>query len=953
MPAIGWGCWSSHPHPCHHSAQTLPAHSSSTHRPSTTDRASARDSITPLHPTSCRLSRPLSSSLSADWRPLPFPTAMMVVATSFRRAVVTALLVLSVLAVSVHAWPVTNAPPTYSVPTWTFGPTFGNASLMQLINQTVFKGALPPVDFTLPVVGYVGTVSLTGATNEYGSEFMQLYPFWVDLINLKGGVNIAGQQYLVQMTISDDQSSPELMQLLYTQWLANATNLIFMSPLDDSMQKVINPVMVASNRTWFNMLNGDPTDFTPHYPYMLTPANTKDTIPIPAMSAVNSKAQLYHQQVSGSSSYDTATKTSPYGIASICEYIHQDSFPLVIGMGITEWITTENARRAALGAKGMDLVRIVANATWNLAPTVSDTNLYASTLNLCPDEVDMIVIGAETTNQECSAIAEALATTMLRPRAAWTSCTWPGYVTTNAEMVRTWSGWMGHANPPAHVSTTPGATFSNIGQMAQAWLLYTGTPAAFLAELFVSNFDVLNAAFIAAASPSNQDLRTAWLGLAQHHYYTWVGRNISIDPVTGINTAAVVLPTQINASGVYTILDYHQIIYPAQWPWSRIVIGGSIPSSQSNLGVLVGVFLAVLGCWVAQIVLEQAVFVRRQNGWYQFWLGVVTLTLGGAGLWCAVLMQASGLTTSLEGASQSISFSLPIALLALLPALLLTFAALMVMMQDVPGEREVQQQRQQPGRVPGPRRASTAARREAKKAALSHQEHLYHLGRSMSINVLIGALLFATAIVLTRVTLWYVWVQDADWTTSAVGWVVSIIGHVVLTGPAVLIFYHGIRWRVIGVGLQAAAIVLDWQVNVSNLNFTLAAGPFTSPAALYNVLNISADAVQLIAGIIALVVCVAFVGLQFSRMQLSRNGLGCAGRIDGERDREAEGHYRSGAAALCRHARTDRSAHPASSSASTSSHPSASSTPSHWPSTPATRQLCVRASSRYWKARRT
>ena len=781
-------------------------------------------------------------------------------------------LLLALFAVSI---PSTSASPVYTIPSWTFGPSPRNGTLMQVINQTVFAASLPTVDYaSLPVIRYVGTVSLTGSSSEYGPQFLDtIYPFWTDLINLRGGITIAGQQFLVQMTVSDDQSSPSLMQYLYSQWLADPANLIFMAPLDDVMQKAINPMMVASNRTWFNMLNGDPTDFIPQYPYMLTPANTKDTIPIPPMTIVNSKAQLYHQQVSDATKYDSSTMTSPYGIASLCVYIHEDSFPLVISMGITEWINAENARRQALGVTGMDLVRIVANATWNLSPSAVDVDLYASTLDQCPDEVDMMVIGSETTTAECSAIAEALATTLLRPRAAWTSCTWPSYNTSNAEMVRTWSGWMGHTNPPARPSTTPGATFSNIGQMAQAWALYTGTPAAFLSELFVSNFDVLNAAFINAASSSIDDLRVSWLDLSQHHYYTWVGRNISIDIRTGVNTAAVVLPTQINASGIYSITDYHQLHYPAPWPWSRIIIGGALTSSQSSLGVLVGVFLAVLGCWVAQIVLEQAVFVRRQNGYYHLWLGVVTLTLGGAGLWCSLLMQSSALSTSVEGATQDISFSMSIALLALLPALLLTFVSLMVMMQDVAVKETYSSK--------GGNQAAYAAREQRrqqqeekrKKAALSHHEHLRHLGRSVSINVVVGALLFASSIVLTRVTLLYIWIQDANWTPSAAGWVVSIIGHVVLTGPAVLIFYHGIRWRVPAVVMQSAAIVLDWQVNVANLAFTLAAAPQSSPQPLYNVANISDAAVQLVAGIIALVVCIAFVGLQFSRMQLSRNGL--------------------------------------------------------------------------------
>ena len=93
----------------------------------------------------------------------------------------------------------------------------------------------------------------------------------------------------------------------------------------------------------------------------------------------------------------------------------------------------------------------------------------------------------------------------------------------------------------------------------------------------------------------------------------------------------------------------------------------------------------MLGCWVAQIMVEQAVFIRRCGGWYQLWLAVVATSLGGAGVWCSQWTMSSAITLTRpdNGTTLPLQFSLDVAILAMLPALILTWCGLLVLMRDV------------------------------------------------------------------------------------------------------------------------------------------------------------------------------------------------------------------------------------------------------------------------------
>ena len=357
---------------------------------------------------------------------------------------------------------------------------------------------------------------------------------------------------------------------------------------------------------------------------------------------------------------------------------------------------------------------------------------------------------------------------------------------------------------------------------------------------------------------------------------------ILFDSVTGINIAPAETIEQVQANGTYSLIANQSsaattglvaipLAYPYDWPWQGIVHAGDVLHRQQNSGLaILGVVISVLGAWVAQIIVEQSIFVKRKGGWYRSWLLVVALALGAVSIWCAILMSASALTTSKPGIGGplDISFAFDVALLTWLPSILLTWCGLMVLMGDVESTA-----------VQAGSRASQAQQilreqKEAKKkkAALSNRAHFHHLLAAISWRAVVGGMLVAAAIAVTRASMWYLWVQDASFQSAGWSWAVTTVFNVLAVPLAMLMYFHALRWRVAAVFLFAACVILDYQVQLQGLTFYYAPGHQYLTSTLLTA-NVDAAIVNLIAGIIAAFICFIFIGLQFSRMRLSRNGL--------------------------------------------------------------------------------
>ena len=377
---------------------------------------------------------------------------------------------------------------------------------------------------------------------------------------------------------------------------------------------------------------------------------------------------------------------------------------------------------------------------------------------------------------------------------------------------------------------------------------------------------VMAAALTRATNLTAAGLREAVLSL---NHQTSIGGPLLFSNVTGVNISPSPPPLQIDIGGV--LADGNSpLVYPFDWPWRLVVAGDPITSSQSASSILIALVVTVLGAWVAQIIIEQAIFSRRHGSrLYVLWLAVVALSLGGVGVWCSMLMQSTALTTAVPGfTAQPVAWSLRALLLALLPSLLLTFAGLCVYMSDIDVLQETSD------RTPAAITARTLQEKKRvsmQQAALSHREHLLHLLRAVSWRTAVGGLLVVSAVVLTRVTLWQVWEQPATFQPMAWAWLVSLLLDALLIPTALLMLFHALRRRVPAVFMFTAAVVGDWQLHVTSMRWTYSPQhvivlDLGSP-------SLGSEAVLLVAGLIAALICFVFIGLQFHAMKLSRNDL--------------------------------------------------------------------------------
>ena len=764
----------------------------------------------------------------------------------------------------------------YRIPTYTFGPNFTNPTAVAYINATYYNGSLPTLDISWPVIKLAGVITTNGQYDALGTMFQQIYSFMVDSINARGGIVVNGTAHLLSITWASDDSSMSYLDYLYTQWMNDPQYTAYIAPQQDPQLQSLNSLIVGSNRTFLNTFALASANFAPHYPYIFSAVQPRERIPMPSMDQLNLRAQLYHDDVSSGAvklSYAGET-TSRWGIQNVCLHTHNDPAQILTCNGVRQWINATNLERQAAGATQAELIQIEQDVFWDIDPKAVQQDLYTSSFNLCPDHVDVLVVCGQTSVADTIAVAAALAATELRPKAAFSSSGMPGFTASNTQMATQWPGWTSLTSPAIPPATLPASTFKTALQFKRDWAAYFNVSVGAITVLQVvysMPLDVLKAALTTTVSLSADDLRVAFLGL--NGTYSFV-RPVTIDPLTGVNDGSVTWIGQMSSSGLVLAVNVSNLIYPYNWSWSRLQVGDRLNMSQSSINVIIGWVLVMLGCWVAQIVVEQAVFVRRRGGWYQLWLCVVATSLGGAGVWCSqwTMSTALTLTKPTNGDVLPISFSFDVAILAVLPAIILTWSGLYVLMRDVEDNSDdAASARHSAAHVARQILRERKAEKQ-KRAALSQIAHLYHLKDSMSLNVVVGAVLIALAIGLTRVTLWYNWYMQATIVSAAAGWIVSISVTVVLLLPALLMYFHAFKWRTAAVFMLAGAVMIDWQVHLNRIQFQYATTALVTPTALYTVL-LSSTAVQLITGIITAITCFGFIGLQFSRMQLSRNGL--------------------------------------------------------------------------------
>ena len=757
---------------------------------------------------------------------------------------------------------------SFSIPFTTYGPAFANPAGVARVNATIYGGRLPYPDLSLPILKIATPITLTGPYDAYASILSTSIPFAVDMINAHGGLFFNDSQYLLAITWASDDSSDSYLQLLYSQWLNDPSYFLFLMPPTQEQQVTVWPLVEGTNRTWTSILTLG-SGVLPDYPYRFNMLPSWNQAPLRTLNTINERAQLYHEELAnGTKPLFVDTVTSSYGILTVCLYTHNDSSLIDIASGVREWVNATNAARRVAGAAESELITIVQDVFWSLDANTFDQSVYQQSFEQCPDNVDLLVVAGEIATADVNLVTAAMAATLLRPKVAFTTSSAIDYNASDPAMQQTWQWWVTQSSQPIVEATLPTATFYSLLEMAGAFAYYTGALPNVGHVLMLSMLDAVRAALSEAASLSSADLRDAYLRVDGDTF----AQHVSFNNVTGNNDASVSVAYQLQPAGLVLIQNLTQMAYPAPFPWKRTVVGDPVNVVQQGSTVVVAVVISVLGCWVAQIMLEQAVYVKRRGGWYVLWLLVVAVALGGSGVWCAQFALSSAVTMSIPSTGGlPIHWSLPVALLALLPALLLTWLALAVGIRDF-GDQSADEKHRGGAAYEAKQARRHQEEEKRKLAALNSAEHLRHLARSISRYVLSAAVLLTAAIFLSRVALMYVWSVQATAGTSAGAWVVSVLVCYLLVAVAVLWYFHALRYRVLAVFALVGAIFLDWEVHLTLGGFTYLSAVYDTPASLYIVL-LSSSAVTLLCGVVAAFTCFVFVGLQFSRMQLSRNGL--------------------------------------------------------------------------------
>ena len=743
----------------------------------------------------------------------------------------------------------------FDIPYTTVGPYPSNGGYGFYALSLYYNESMFPFDPQLPTVDFA--LSVTGA-----AAFTQALEFMVDITNFRGGVVIDGVRHYVTVTFTEDGGSDVLAQYVYADMFASQRFAMYFAPDTNALLSAVSALLPGSNATMMSVDNVDPAAYSSHYPNLFTLIDTADSTWTASLQAINARAQQYAAE-GGDGSLN--------GIRTICMFT-VDTDPLLTAafVGVRSWIESENARRLYA-----DNITVLVDLVWaeNNTGTYLD---YAAVLPLCPDDTDLMILQQSATQGLDAALA--LQASQLRPKAVM------GLNEENCPQVLdllyqpyfglVTSGWV----IPLPVSLESasiaerGGIFQSVFDLESAsYVWQTAVNVSVEQEInfaYWSVFGVMCAALTNATSLQPAALRQAFLNL---NGQTSTVAPILFDNETGINVAPADILIQVNASGYiyYDAALSESFQYPYEWSWRLPGPGDSLSNSQTNAPALLSAVICVLGAWVALIIVEQSIFIRRTaGGWrYALWLMVVACSLGGAAVWCSLLMSATALGLTLRGQELHTSYSLSVAFLSLLPAIVLTWSGLLVLMGDVRGAASTGSADDLPTKAQEALRLQ--AERKKKKAALSNSEHLRHLVRCLSWRVLLGGLLVQAAIVLTRVTLWYVWLQQAGWTTLGL-LPLPLAINVVLVPLAMLMFFHALRWRILAVFLFAACVIQDWQLSLQSLSWHYEPGP---SSAYFHGLSVDSTVVQLIAGLEAAALCFVFIGLQFSRMRLSRNEL--------------------------------------------------------------------------------
>ena len=618
----------------------------------------------------------------------------------------------------------------------------------------------------------------------------------------------------------------------------------------------------------------------PFYFNNLSPANQQVQS---TMTLLNNRAiQFYHDQEALLPYQNkwSNLRRSPYGITSIAVFYTEHAFGVTACEGVVEWINATNVVR-----NGTDTIVVVDNTQIPIVDAVITADSFIPFFQpLPPYDLDLLVVcGAPA---QSSAVIQALATSQVRPKAFLYLSDDLLLDTTDPVVAEGMFGMYTFGYRTADESlaaTLPGVMFSNRSVVEDMYGAYAGEEASLVVLRTLAAWETMISCVTQSYySYMPLDPDSLWFSFIYNkgrnflNNVDFTGNDVSSQINTGFNDLIITRQHNANNTAPTTLTTAAQARYPTDWPWYRVVTGDLLVQQLAASSVLIGCVFVILGAWVAVIIIEQAVFERRRGGWYQPWLFMVAFMLSGAGSWCSVWMQLDGVQlfkANDMSSSLSTSYSLAVALLALLIGSICSWAALMLAIRDVDDDSDRLKYRSETAQMRLQHKERKAARK--KLAALSHKAHAMQLLDSVTWKVVVSGLILAASIALQRYCLMWTVEATATWAIEWQAWIILAFTQSLLLPICILLYLHALRWRMCAVLLFAASVIIDLHVTLAYTNYYLADDVQygSSTWHLGTSISISGLAVDLISGITAATTCFMFVSLQFSRMQLSRNGL--------------------------------------------------------------------------------
>ena len=436
-------------------------------------------------------------------------------------------------------------------------------------------------------------------------------------------------------------------------------------------------------------------------------------------------------------------------------------------------------------------------------------------------------------------------------------------------------------------STLPSVVYANTSEFLHDYASTYAQTADIFAVSVAASLDVMTSALSQSASLLPTDVLTSMNNMNG----TTIMGAFQLYPYAHFNARAVYFPFQLQ-NGVNVFIDsIEKLDYPVVWPWQSVRAGDHLHTDQTSTLIPVAVFLSIAGYWVGLVLVEQAILYKRSKKFvvrYYFWLYLMSVSMGAAGVWTALLVQTAAWTVDCAQctADMTVSYSLGISLLALVPAVILTFIGLVIIgssiattdtrvtpLQSDIGASDIDIPILSVSVRSSKRNPSTAPRTRTDVCGRVRSA-LLHLYSDGSLRMIVGSGFIAAAIVATRQTLMSGVILNGTLQDNVIAAVFSSLIVWMITSVAMTVYFYAVYYRFFGFVLLTAASLFHYQFLFSLM--TVSYAPTQADELSDNNLyahSVDPLIVTLIASIFGAVTGVVFIGLQFNAMQLSYQAL--------------------------------------------------------------------------------